>query len=197
MKLHSKQSVILKLLQDNVNHPLTMVELSREAEITSPGVLYHHLRQLEKKGYLRRNPDNPMDYVVNGSPEKEVTYINMFGLAQCGRDGFMLDDAPIDRMPIPTKILRFPTSEAFIVKASGDSMSPKIENGDILIVRKQTSWDFDDIVVCVNEGKTIVKKLVKVEDRFVLFSQNKMHAPFAPADDFRIIGVVKNIIQSQ
>ena len=77
--LHPRQIKLLQLLKDHIDSPLMMTELSEEAEIYSPGVLYHHLRQLERKGYLKRNPDNPKDYnidipfIVRNKIEKENT----------------------------------------------------------------------------------------------------------------------------
>ena len=74
-KLHSKQQKILKLLKENIDNPLTIKNLREQVGIESPGVLYHHLSQLEKKGYLKRNPHNSKDYVVLDSPENTVVYI--------------------------------------------------------------------------------------------------------------------------
>src|SRR3990167_6497351 len=136
-KLHSTQQDLLKLLQKNVEDPLSVRELQEHLGISSPSVVYHHIQQLEKKGYLRRNPINPKDYqILADSPDKKITYLNLYGLATCGPKGSILDDDPVDRIPISSKILGFPSSEAFMVKANGDSMLPKINDGDLVIARK-------------------------------------------------------------
>jgi repressor LexA len=171
-----------------------MVELSEEAGIESPGVLYHHLRQLEKKGLLKRNPDNPKDYVVMDTPEKAVVYINKYGMAQCGPDGGILDGTPIDKIPIATSLLKFPSSEAFIVEAKGDSMETKIKSGDIIIAKKQNHADVGDLVVCVHEEKVLIKQFLKVGNRIVLHSLNEKYDLIEVRDNLRIEGVVKNII---
>ena len=168
--LHLKQKKILELLKENIDNPLTLSALSKAVDINSPGVLYHHLRQLESKGYLKRNPDNPKDYTIMDSPEKLVVYINKYGMAQCGPDGTILDGNPIDRVPIATNLLRFPASEAFIVEARGNSMEPKINSGDIVIAKKQNYAEPGDIVVCVYDEKAIIKQYLLVGTRPILYS---------------------------
>ena len=146
--LHSKQSEILELLKKNSDNPLTIKDLSHAVNIDSPGVLYHHLRQLEKKGYLKKNPHNSKDYVVLDSPEKSVVYIGKFGLAQCGPEGLLLDETPEEYIPIASSLLRFSAEEAFIVEAEGDSMEPKIHQGDIVIAKRQNVAESGDVIVC-------------------------------------------------
>lgn len=194
--LHPRQIKLLRLLKDHIDSPLTMIELSEEAEIYSPGVLYHHLRQLERKGYLKRNPDNPKDYNILDSPEKSVVYINKYGMAQCGPDGTLLSGNVIDRIPIASSLLRFPASLAFIVEARGDSMEPKIANGDVIIAKRQNFAESGDLIVCVHNEKVLIKQLLLVAKRIVLNSlNNKYKLIEVPSDnDLRIEGIVKNII---
>lgn len=194
-KLHPRQSSILELLKNNVDNPLTLIALSQEVGIDSPGVLYHHLRQLERKGYLKRNPNNPKDYIVLDAPEKKVVYINKYGMAQCGPNGSILDGTPVEQIPIATSLLRFPASEAFIVEARGDSMEPKIKSGDIVIAKKQNSADHGDIVVCVYDEKALIKQFLLIGKRVVLHSLNEEEPLIEVLSDFRIEGVVKNVLQ--
>lgn len=194
-KLHPKQADILKLLRRNIDEPSTLVSISQEVGIESPGVFYHHLKQLERKGYIKRNPNNPKDYVILDSPEKAIVYINKYGTAQCGPDGSILDGSPIDKIPIATSLLRFPSSEAFIVEAKGDSMEPKIENGDIIIAKKQNSAEIGEIIVCIYDEKVLIKQFLKVGHRLVLHSLNEKYKLIEVRSELRIEGIVKNIIR--
>lgn len=154
-ELHPKQIKLLQILRKNIDMPLTMKDLSEEADISSPGVLYHHIKQLEKKGYLKRNPQNSRDYNILDSPEKQIVFINKYGTAQCGPDGSILSGNVIDRIPIASSLIRFPSSLAFIVEAKGDSMEPKISNRDIVIAKIQDNAESGDLVVCVYEKKCL------------------------------------------
>lgn len=193
-QLHTSQDKLLSLLRDNLEAPLTMRELQDELGLASPSVVHHHIQQLEKKGYLKRNPNNPKDYIVLQDPEKFIVYINKYGLAQCGPKGSMLDGNPIDRIPISSRLIKFPSDEAFIVEAKGNSMEPKIKQGDIVIARKQNFAENNDIIVCVHDTEVLIKKYILSEKNEILSSLNEKYPAFV-AKKLRIEGVVKNILQ--
>lgn len=195
--LHSKQKKIFELLKTNALNPLTIKELSAEADIGSPGVFYHHLSQLEKKGYLKRNPYNSKDYIVLDSPESNIVYIGQYGTATCGPKGNILDDNPIEHIPIASSLLRFPSSEAFIVEAKGNSMQPRICEGDIVIAKKQNIANHGDIIICSLNEAVLIKKFVHQNSivSLVSFNQDLYHPIRVSEDDsFVISGVVKNIL---
>jgi repressor LexA len=196
-KLHTKQKELIELLKTNSNNPLSIKDISKALEIESPGVLYHHLRQLEKKGFLKRNPNNSKDYVVLDSPENSVIYIAKYGMAQCGPSGSILEESPIEHVAIASSLIRFPASEAFIVEAKGDSMEPKIKNGDIIIARKHITPVHGDIIVCVHNLEAKIKKFSQINGVVSLVSEN--HNKYHPVNiteegELRIEGVVKNIL---
>ena len=194
-KMHPTQEKLLKILKKNIDDPLTMQELTDELGLSSTSVAFHHVQQLENKGFLKRNPSNPKDYQILSDPEKPIVYINKYGLAQCGKGESILDGNPLERIPIASKIIKFSTKDAFIVEAKGDSMEPEIESGDLIIAKKQRTADNNDIVVCVNDGSPMIKKFYKEKSGIRLISLNdKKHPEIHPKDDFHIEGVVKNII---
>lgn len=197
--LHPVQLRLLELLKLNHEEPLTIRELQEELKASSPSVVQHHILQLEKKGYLRRNPSNSRDYqVLSESPDKLVTYLNLYGMAQCGPKGSLLDSNPIEKIPISTKILGFPSTEAFMVKARGDSMQPMIKEGDLVIVKKAIDVSDSQIAVCVNNGDVLIKKVQRIKDRsetrYNLISLNNDYQPFLASEDFRIEGIVKGVL---
>jgi len=197
-KLHPTQDKLLQLLKNNFEDPLTVREIQEELNLSSTSVVAHHLKQLEKKGYLKRNPENPKDYqVLSDSPEKLITYLNLYGLAHCGPNGSILDGSPVDRVPISSRILTFPAVDAFMVKAKGDSMEPRIHDGDYVIARKMQNADSGSVVVCVNDGEAIIKKVQKEGGRVILVSLNPEFPPFIASEDFRVEGEVKSIITNK
>ncbi|MBN2015777.1 repressor LexA [Candidatus Dojkabacteria bacterium] len=194
-KLHPTQDKLLNLLRKNIDDPLTIREIQDELNISSTSVVAHHITQLEKKGYLKRNPNNPKDYqILSDSPEKLITYLNLYGLAQCGPKGSILEGDPEDRIPIASRLVSFPVVEAFMVKAKGDSMEPKIHEGDFVIARKGNEAESGNIVVCVNGGEAMIKRIKKENDSVILISENSSYSPFLAASDFRVEGVVKGVI---
>lgn len=192
-KLHKTQHQLLELLKDTISEPLTIREIQARLGLSSSSLVYHHIQQLEKKGYLRRNPSNPRDYqILSDSPEKKITYLNLYGLTSCGPNGTILDGNPIDHIPISSRILGFSSAEAFMVKAKGDSMIPKINDGDLVIAQKSEDAENGSTVVCINSGEALIKKIHKT-NVIILISNNPKYQPFVASDDFRIVGIVKGV----
>ena len=116
---------------------MTIRELQEAVNASSTSVVVHHLQQLERKGYIKRNPYNPRDFqIMEDGPEPAVALVNVYGLASCGPGGSILDGNPVDRIPIGARLLSFPASQAFMVRAKGRSMEPTIHEGDLVIARR-------------------------------------------------------------
>ncbi len=195
MKIHPIQEQLLKLLSKNRTDQLTIRELQEELAISSTSVVAHHLKQLEKKGLLKRNPSNPRDYMVTTEEAgARITYLNLFGLAQCGPKGSIIEQDPIDKIAISSELVKFPIQEMFLIKAKGDSMQPKIQHGDIVFVRRTNTADNGDIVLCINDGEGLIKQYSGNKGQVILSSINSDKYPsFVASADFRIEGVVKGL----
>lgn len=192
-KVHPLQEKLIDILIKNMKDPLTIREIQSRLNLSSTSIVAHHLKQLEKKGYLKRNAHNPRDYLVlNKTPDEPIAYLNLYGLAHCGPRGSILDGSPIDKIPISTRLIDFPASEAFMVKAKGDSMAPKINDGDLVVVRKTNNAENGDIVVCTNNEEALIKRIKKGRE-IILISLNQEYEPFVASSDFRMEGVVRSV----
>lgn len=68
--------------------------------------------------------------------------------------------------------------EHFGLKIKGDSMSPRISEGDTVIVRKQNDAESGDIViVLINGDSATCKRLMKYKDGISLISFNPAYEP--------------------
>lgn len=196
-RLHKLQSKLIEILSKNIEEPLTVRELQEMIGASSTSVVAHHMTQLEKKGYLKKNPYDPKDYQILKRPDKEIAYLNLYGLAACGPNGSILDGSPIDRIPVSTKVLSFSSNKAFMVKAKGDSMLPKISAGDLVIVEKSNKTESGVMALCVNDGQTLIKKIKLQNKKVILVSLNSEFEPFLAADDFRVEGIVRGVISNK
>jgi repressor LexA len=131
---------------------------------------------------------------MRDGPERQFAYLNLYGLAQCGPEGSILDGNPIDRVAVPSRLLSFPAVEAFLVQAKGDSMAPRINDGDLVITRRTNVVDSGRIVVCVNNGEALIKRLQREPNHCILVSSNPKHLPFSASSDFRIVGEVRAVM---
>lgn len=69
--------------------------------------------------------------------------------------------------------------EYFGLKIQGDSMEPRMREGDVVIIRKQNIVDNGDIaVVLVNGNDATVKKFFKYDNGVHLISFNPKYDPF-------------------
>lgn len=101
----------------------------------------------------------------------------------------------IDWEDIPYRLSK--TGVFFGLKVKGDSMSPRIQEGDVLIVRQQEDAESGDIVIAqINGDQACVKRLLKQSDGIVLQSFNPTYNPmyFSNSDilskPVRVIGKV-------
>ncbi len=197
--LHKAQQLLLELLAKNAQDPLTIRELQNRIGASSPSVVTHHLKQLQKKGYLTRDPHDPRTYIVHEKTELlgDIVSLPLYGMAQCGPNGSLLDGAPVEYVPISRQLLGTYYDNSFMVKARGDSMEPQIKEGDLVIAVKRNLAQSGDIVVCVNHEKVLIKKYVESENMVLLLSLNQNYDPIIPAEDFRIEGVVKSVYSYQ
>jgi repressor LexA len=192
--LHPTQQKLITMLEENKDNPLSQRDLQDALNLSSVSVVQHHLKQLEKKGFLRRNPSNPKDYTIVDS---KFAYLNLYGQGECGPNGSVLDGDPIVTIPISVELLNTNPSDTFILRAVGESMKPRIVPGDLVIVKIANYADDGDLIVCVNKRMTLIKQLRKTNKGIMLVSFNSDYEPFEPAEDFRIEGIVKGLISYQ
>lgn len=92
------------------------------------------------------------------------------------------------------------SGEYFGLMVKGDSMSPRISEGDILIVRKQDDAESGDVVIAtVNGDSATCKRLIKYQTGISLISFNPLYKPMEFTNEqienkpIRILGkVVEN-----
>lgn len=194
--LHPKQEKLLEILKTHIADPLTMEELADELNVSAKSVVFHHIKQLEKKGYLKRNPANPRDYLILKDPEKNVIYLKMYGMAKCGPEGTILDGTPTRIVPVDPSMIYFPACKGFMVEAKGDSMENLISPKDWLIVEQSHQPKNKDVVVCVNNGEVMVKRFTRDGENVILQSENPHYTPIvADKTSFHVEGIVRSIIK--
>lgn len=82
-------------------------------------------------------------------------------------------------------------SEYFALRIKGKSMQPKIDEGDVVIVRKQPDVDSGQIaIVGVNGDNATCKKVIKQEKGILLISLNHAYEPiFYSYEDIKKIPI--------
>lgn len=90
--------------------------------------------------------------------------------------------------------------EYFGLQVKGDSMEPRISNGDVVIARKQSDADDGDLVIAlINGDDAVVKRLKKYACGIALISSNPTYDPLYFSNEeieskpVEIIGKVKEL----
>lgn len=155
--------------------------------------------------YLALKSDNPTlkdDPVESNATILPQTDIRMIPLYESVSAGFgaAARDCIIDY--IPTVIHNpYEAAETIAICVSGDSMYPKIEDGDTIVVHKQSSVDSGQIAVVLIDGEDAVVKKVKYGSNWVdLVSINPeyktRHFENEELNRLQVLGLVRQIIKT-
>lgn len=132
-------------------------------------------------------------------PNDKIHMIPVYATVSAGF-GAYAEDSVIDRIPMMIEN-PYDAPDIIGIQVKGDSMYPKIEDGDIIIVRKQESVDSGDVAVMLLDGDGgIVKKVVYGSDWIELHSFNPEYKTrrFEGRDvlRLRVVGKVLKVVKS-
>ena len=110
------------------------------------------------------------------TPKTKGVKIPVLGKVAAGMPIEAIEDI-IDYEEIPESMSR--SADYFGLQIRGDSMEPKISDGDVVIVRKQDDAESGNIVIAtVNGDEATCKKIKKTESGLMLISTNPDYEPF-------------------
>jgi repressor LexA len=197
--LHAIQKKILDYLSANGElEGLTLRELGERIGVHHPFKIAYHLEKLQEKGFLRMNPANPNDYQVLKDPIDDISYLNLYNLpAHCGKgESLLAQERVIKRIPVSTKEFGV-SADAFLVQATGQSMEPKIHDGDYVLAQEQKDVTYaGQTALVIHNDVPKIKRVNKVQKRYLLGSLNPEYPDqlVLARDSFTIVGVVKGVI---
>ena len=116
------------------------------------------------------------DRVVRMPKSHSGTVVPVLGYVRAGIPIEAVEDI-LDYEEISSELAN--TGEFFALKIKGDSMEPKISEGDVVIVRKQETVENGELaVVLVNGNDATVKRFYMNESGVTLISSNPTYPPF-------------------
>ncbi len=201
-KLTDKEKKILTKIQksiENSGSAPTVRELAEYINAESPRAASYYLDQLEKKGYIRRTRDNTRNITLiagkEGQKFQDIVQIPLVGWTAGGQA--IWSESNIEEwIPVSRRFFKYGGDEIFLLRVKGNSMAPEIENGDMIVVKKQYIANPGEIVVALLGEETTVKKYLPREDHIVLQPTNKEFEPILVfPDEVRIQGVVQGVLK--
>jgi repressor LexA len=214
--LTQRQRMVLEVIRDSVQrrgYPPSMREIGEAVGLTSTSSVSHQLRTLQRKGFLRRDPNRPRAVevrvpgrpavqsrpetydVVNGQEaptHPAPAYVPLVGRIAAGGP-ILAEEAVEDVFTLPKQLVGEGTH--FLLKVTGDSMiEAAIADGDWVVVRQQPVAENGDIVAAMIEGEATVKTFKRKDGHVWLQPQNKAYEPI-PGDEASVLGRVVAVLR--
>lgn len=221
--LTPRQRLVLETVRASVEsrgYPPSMREIGDAVGLTSPSSVKHQLTALERKGYLRRDPNRPRAIEVvqpddsrgvaalpggtgglglgdedsgarDGAPE--AAYVPVVGRIAAGGP-ILAEQLVEDVFPLPRQLVG--AGELFLLKVVGDSMiEAAICDGDWVVVRRQPVAENGEIVAAMLDGEATVKTLKRTDGHVWLMPQNAAYSPI-DGDHAQVLGRVVSVLRS-
>lgn len=211
--LTPRQRRVLEVIRDSVQrrgYPPSVREIGEAVGLTSTSSVSHQLATLQRKGFLRRDPNRPravdvrmpesagragIDDTDAGSTESDLprpTYVPVVGRIAAGGP-ILAEEAIEDVFPLPRELVGEGT--LFLLRVVGDSMvNAAIADGDWVVVRQQPVAESGDIVAAMIDGEATVKTFRRRDGHVTLQPQNPLYEPI-PGDDATILGRVVTVLR--
>jgi repressor LexA len=196
MTLTPAQERVYQFLRNYMQHhehTPSYEEIRKFLGFQSLNAVHKHLKQLERRGYLR-SPWNNRKRAFELLPLRTGTAsIPFLGVVAAGN--------PIAAAEVPESV-EVPESflgngNNFALRVRGDSMIEEgIREGDTLIITRQVSAENGQMVVAMVRGEATVKKFYGYGEEIELRPANsQMETLRVPAGDVEIVGVVVGLLR--
>jgi repressor LexA len=210
--LTPRQRKVLEVIRDHVErvgYPPSVREIGDAVGLTSTSSVAHQMRTLEKKGFLRRNPNRPRALDVRLPEELEgheaatdtegarsdrptPAFVPVVGRIAAGGP-ILAEQAVEDVFPLPKELVG--EGSLFLLKVVGDSMlEAAITDGDWVVVRQQPVADNGDIVAAMLDNEATVKTYKRKDGHVWLLPQNEAYEPI-PGDEATVLGKVTAVLR--
>jgi repressor LexA len=177
-------------------------EIGDAVGLVSPSSVAYQLKELERKGYLRRDPNRPRAVGVlppdadGGTAETAArprpAYVPVVGRIAAGGP-ILAEQAIEDVFPLPREIVG--EGALFLLRVVGDSMvDAAITDGDWVVVRQQPSAENGEIVAAMLDGEATVKTLRRRDGHLWLLPQNPAYEPIL-GDHATVLGRVVAVLR--
>ncbi|WP_433066378.1 transcriptional repressor LexA [Dactylosporangium sp. CS-033363] len=186
-------------------YPPSVREIGEAVGLVSPSSVAYQLKELERKGYLRRDPNRPR--AVDVRPPSELVavdeeaaraarpapaYVPVLGRIAAGGP-ILAEQAVEDVFPLPRELVGEGT--LFMLQVKGDSMlDAAICDGDWVVVRQQPNANNGDIVAAMLDGEATVKTYRNRDGHVWLMPQNAAFDPIQ-GDHATILGRVVTVVR--
>lgn len=198
-KTTPRQQAILDVIKEfhrEHGYPPSVREIGERVGLSSSSTVQSHLRTLQRKGLIHRDPTKPRALVTGSEVSRDVVTLPIVGKIAAGGPITLTENIE-GEVVLPSHLGA--RSGSFMVRVKGDSMmDAAILDGDLIVVQPQQVAENGDIVAAVIEGviepEVTVKTFYKEANRVRLQPENKFMEPIY-SDKVQILGKVSAVIR--
>lgn len=205
--LSEKQARILRFMQDFIaekDYPPSIRDIQQGCDISSTSVVDYNLKQLERKGYIRRDREvsRAIELLDGGGRRRRTVSVPLLGKIAAGRPIPTPPDSleGMDAIEVTEEQTGGRTGNIFALEVEGTSMiDALINDGDIVILEATRSCDDGDMVAVwlKSENETTLKKFFHEGSRIRLQPMNATMKPiYADPANVEVQGRVLAAIRS-
>jgi repressor LexA len=199
--LTKRQSEILNFIKTHIQYsgfPPTISEIQGQFSFKSPNAVQDHLKALERKGQIRRNPNQwrGLELVASNKTKDESAHYSTVSVPLIGRVAAgqpVLAEENFEGTISVDRSLVGRSTRLFALNVRGDSMiKAGIYDGDIAIAQQQSVADNRDIVIALMGDEATVKRFYRKKNLILLQPENDRMQPIRinEESDFKILGKV-------
>ncbi|MBU5455870.1 transcriptional repressor LexA [Caproiciproducens sp. MSJ-32] len=173
----------LKIFTEAKGYPPSVREICEAVNLKSTSTVHGHLRRLEKKGLIKRDPTKPraLEIIENTLNKKEMLNVPLVGRVTAGMPILATENIE-DTFPIPLDYIKH-NNELFMLRVTGDSMiNAGIHDGDYAIIERTATAQNGDIVVALIENDATIKRFYKEDGHIRLQPENDTMEPIIVKD---------------
>lgn len=194
-----RQKRILEVIHEFTaerGYPPSVREIGERVGLSSSSTIHAHLKTLERRGLISRDPTKPRalrsEVAQSGAPTPDTIVMPVIGKVAAGVPITAQENVE-GEFVLPASFTR--TSDGFMLRVQGDSMiDAAILDGDLIVVRPQRTANNGEIVVAMLEGEATVKRFYKEDGRVRLQPENPAMEPIY-ANDVTILGRVEAVVR--
>ena len=196
-KLTARQLQVLNYIREcheDQGFPPTVRQIASHLDIVSLNAVRRHLQALEKKGYV--NVEKGISrgiQLVEGMQSEASNSIPLVGRIAAGP--LSMAEEEIEGKIVMDRDLWGNSSDLFLLTVKGSSMEPDIQEGDMVVVRRQPYANPFDIIVALVDDEATVKQLLVNKGKYFLHPINMAYDDIPTGEGFRINGVVIGLIR--
>ena len=197
-KTTPRQQAILEVIKDFTRehgYPPSVREIGERVGLSSSSTVQCHLRTLEKKGLIKRDPTKPRALVSGSDASRDVVSLPIMGRVAAGALATANQDIE-GEITLPASFVK--RSDSFVLRVKGESMIDEgIRDGDYIIVEgRDAATPGETVVALIGEEATVKKYFPENGGKVRLQPANASMDPiFVSEDDLRIRGVVVGLMR--